>query len=173
MAVQLEEHLHLAVISGLAHRLQPDFQRLAGVNLRGNLFARLHAIKEGTRWQGADRTIEPMAAHIVEEDLGIHQIAVQILIIDDKAAEIGRDFGAHCLMVHRCDIGTGTRGQRRFALQNLGLNALRPAAVGLAEISPQHVNHRVREGHVHRRIFDLSPCQPLGHHHQGHVTHNL
>ena len=114
-----------------------------------------------------------MPTHIVEEDLGIHQIAVQILIIHDKAAEICRDFGAHCLMVHGCDIGTGTRGQRRFALQNLGLNALRPAAVGLAEIALEHVNHRVGEGHVHGRSFDLSPCQSLGHHHQGHVTHNL
>ena len=121
--------------------MQADFQRLSGVNLGGDLLTRLHAVEEGARRQGAHRAIHPVTTHVVEEHLGIHQIAVQIFVIDGKAVQIGRNLGAHRLKVHGWDTRAGTGGQRRFALENLGLNALWPAAVGLAEIALEHVDH--------------------------------
>ena len=58
LAVQLEEHLDLAVLGRLAHRLQADFQRLAGVDLDRDLLARLHAVEEGRRRQRAHRAVD-------------------------------------------------------------------------------------------------------------------
>ena len=88
LSVQLEEHLHFAVIGGFPHGLQADFQRLAGVDLGGDLVARRHAVEEGAGRQGADRAIHPVAAHVIQKDLGIHQVAVQILVIDAQTVEI-------------------------------------------------------------------------------------
>ena len=64
-------------------------------------------------------------------------------------------------------------GQRRLALEDLLQDAFGPAAMGLAEVAAQHVDHRIREGHVDIWILDLCPGQALRDHHQGHVAHHL
>ena len=91
LAVEFEEHLDLAVLVGFADGLQADLQRLAGVDLGADFFAGLHAVEEGLGRQGAHRAVDPVAAHVVEEHLGIHQVAVQILVIDCLALQFGAD----------------------------------------------------------------------------------
>ena len=95
LAVQFEEQLDLAILAGLADRLQPHLQRLAGVDLDRDLFARRHAVEEGAGRQGAHRAVGSVATHVVEEDLGIHQVAVQVFIIDPEAQKIVRHLRPH------------------------------------------------------------------------------
>ena len=173
LAVQLEEHLHFAVFRGFPHRLQPDLKRLAGVNFGGDLFAGLHAVKECPRRQGPHRAIKPVAAHVIQKDARIHQIAVQILVIDGKAHQLFGKGAAHLLKIHRRHQRAGPRRHRGLALQNLGRNRRRPTAMRLPEIAFQHIHHRFRECHVNARVFHLCPAQVLRHHHQRHVAHHF
>ncbi|CUK16179.1 hypothetical protein PH7735_04110 [Shimia thalassica] len=148
MAVEFEEHFDLAVLVRFANRLQADFQRLAGVDFRSDLFAGLHAVKEGPRRQGPHRPIGPVAAHVIKEHLGIHQIPVQILAIDLFAFQLCRQILVGGLEVDRREMCAGTGGVGRFALEHLVQNAGRETTRRLAQIAAHHVDHTVGEGHV-------------------------
>ncbi|MPL71091.1 hypothetical protein SDC9_16859 [bioreactor metagenome] len=173
LAVQLEEHLHLAGLVGLAHRLIADLERLARVDLGRDLLARLHAIEEDRRRQGAHRPVLPVPAHVVEEDLRIHQIARQILVIDGIAVQLGRELCPRRLEIDRRQMQPRPLGRGGLALQRLLHDRLGPASGRLSKVALQHVDDRVGEGHVAVGIKHIGLRQPLRHHHQRHVAHHL
>ncbi len=173
LAVQLEEHLGLAGLVGLGDGLHQDFQRLAGVDLGRDLLARLHAVEEGPGRQGPDRTVEPVALGVFGEDLGIHQVAVEVLVVDRPVLEPRRERRALGREVHRRHLGTGAAGERRLALEDLALQRHGPAARGLADLAAHQVDHRFGEGDLDGRILDLLAGQPLRDHHQRHVADHL
>ena len=41
-----------------------------------------------------------MAAHVIKEDLGIHQIAVQVLIVDIQTVQFCRQLSAGGFQIH-------------------------------------------------------------------------
>jgi phosphoribosylaminoimidazole-succinocarboxamide synthase len=95
LAVQFEEHPHIARIEVSPTACRRISSVLPGSISADDLLARLHAVEEGA-WSaacGPGRT-SGAAWHIVEEDLGIHQIAHQVLVIDGEALKLLRHLGA-------------------------------------------------------------------------------
>ncbi|SMX50740.1 hypothetical protein PEV8663_04786 [Pelagimonas varians] len=173
LAVQFKEDLHFAFVIRLAQCLHADFQRFAGIDFRCDLLSGLHPVKEGLRWQCPHRTIAAMAAHIIKEDLGIHQVSVQILVIDGFAFQQARQFGSGGFDINRFGVQSGTIGESGFVLEDLFLDLGRPSAGRLAKAALHHINHRFRKADINIGVFDLRAVQPLRHHHQRHVTHHL
>jgi len=100
LAVEFEEDFDFTIFVHVRHGLQTDFQDLAGVDLGHDLFTRLHAVKERSGRQGADWAIGSVASHVIKEDLGIHQIAVQILVIDGFAFKLRRQVGTDVVQMY-------------------------------------------------------------------------
>ncbi len=65
LAIQFKKDFNVAVFIGLAQGLQTNFQRLARVDFRGDLFARLHPVEKGAGRQYADRAIGPVTPHVI------------------------------------------------------------------------------------------------------------
>ena len=140
LAVQLEEHLNFAIFIGVRHGLEPQLHRLAFLQLDPDLFRRLHAIEIGQRRQYADRAVITVAAHIVHEHLGIHQVAAQILVIDFEPVELLRDFRAHGLQILWRQRLAGALRKRGFVLQDLRLQRGGKAIGRLAEPALEEID---------------------------------
>jgi hypothetical protein len=169
-----------AFVRRLTHRLQADFQRLAGVDFRSNLITGVHAVKERQRRKNTHRAIGPMSGAVVHEDLGIHEKAVQVFVINGLAlglfstkAQVFSQFRAGRFKIDRRKAQAGAVGQGSLAFQDLLQNTRRPAAGGLAKVTFEHVHHRVREGNLDAWVFHLRAGQVLRYHHQRHVTDDL
>mmetsp|Transcript_22906 Transcript_22906/g.38412 ORF Transcript_22906/g.38412 Transcript_22906/m.38412 type:complete len:258 (-) Transcript_22906:83-856(-) len=114
-----------------------------------------------------------MTAHIIQEDLRIHQVAIQILIIDLKALKLSRDFSPGFFKVNGLEMFARTFQVWLFAFEHLVDDRGREATMRLAEIAAHHIHNRVREGQIGLWILDLFAAQPLRHHHQRHIAHNF
>ena len=68
---------------------------------------------------------------------------------------------------------TGSLGSRLLTFQDFRAENCRPATRRLSKVAFEHVDDRVREGHVRFRILHLCRCQALTDHHERHVSHNL
>ncbi len=172
LPVQFKEHLDVAGVVAVAERQQLDFQGLAGVDLDADLLARFHPVEEGRGGQGADRAVDAVTLGIVGEHLGVHQPAVQVLVVD-RAFQRCFQLGAGGGQIDRRHQRAGAGGDRGLALQHLALQRRRPAPGRLAQVAAHHVDHRIGEGDLDRGVLDLRPRQPLRHHHQRHVAHHL
>ena len=173
LAVQLEKHPDLAIVLRVADGDQPDLKRLAGIDLGGDLFFGRHAVKEGEGRQGPHRAISRVAHGVVGKDLGIHQVAVQILVVDCRAVECRADLGARLFQIDRGQVLAGAFGVGCFTLQNLTHDGLGEPARRLAEIAAHHVDHTVGEGDILVRVLDIRTGQVLRNHHQRHVPDDL
>ncbi len=114
-----------------------------------------------------------MTPHVIQEYLGIHEVSVQIFVIDCEAVQLGRQFSAGSLQVDRFQVLAGTRGVGLVTLQDLVDNPGREATGGLAQVALHHVDDTVGKGHVGVGRFDLVAAQPLADHHQRHVANDL
>ena len=57
---------------------------LPGIDLDRDLLPRLHAVEVDRRRQRPDRAVVLVPAQVVGEDLGIHQVAAEVLVIDAR-----------------------------------------------------------------------------------------
>ena len=94
LAVQFKEHPNIAFVGRITHGLQANLKRFARVDFGRNFLARFHAVKEGLGGQHPHGAIGLVAGDVIKEDFGIHQVAVQIFIVDLIAAQIFDQLGA-------------------------------------------------------------------------------
>ena len=114
-----------------------------------------------------------MTAHVVEVDLGIHEIAVEVFVVDLPAFEFLRKLQPRLIEIDGRHERARPNGDWRLPLEGLLLQGGGPATRRLSEIALQHVDDRFRKGHIDVRILDICACQPLRHHHQRHVADDL
>ena len=162
LAVEFEIDLDVAFIIGLGNGLHADLKGLARRDFSRDFLALLHAIEESLGWQGAHRTIGTVATHIVEEHLGIHQIAIEILIINLEAFQLLGQFLAHIFQLDRWQMLARTLGIGLLALEHLVDDILREAAFRLPQIAAHHVDDGIRERQIHGGVFHLFAGQSPG-----------
>ena len=114
-----------------------------------------------------------MAGHVVDVDLGVHQVAVEILVVDPGAVEALREFRARRLEVGGGQAAARARRVGGLALEGLAQDPLGKPAGGLAEIPAHHVDDRIGKGDLRVRILDLLARQTLRDHRQRHVADHL
>ena len=102
LAIEFEKHFYLAVFIGFPNGLKAYFKYFTWIDFSCDFFPWLHAVKKRLCGQRAHWSVGAVAPHVVQKHLWIHQIAVQILTIDNLAFKLFFKLGFGLRKVNSC-----------------------------------------------------------------------
>ncbi len=168
-AVEFEGECALAVFIGLAHVNEFDDEDLAFFDFDGDFLAGFESVEEGGCGKdGGAAEVSHELFHI-GEDLGIHQMAVEVVVVD-VAMQFGGEFGACCFEVHFLSAGSRAACVRFAVAEDDALDIFGPTATGLAESSGEHVNDGLREVGARLEVDEVAGFDAFGEEIHGEVA---
>src|SRR5215218_6950511 len=93
LTIELEEDADLALLVRVADRLQANDERLAALDLDGDVLAGAHAVEIDRRRQHGNRPVLAHGPGELREDLRIHEVGRE-LVLADRLADLARSLGA-------------------------------------------------------------------------------
>src|SRR6185295_6688887 len=170
--IEFEKDSTSAVIVNLAHGNEAHDQRLAALELKTDLLARLQAVKKHRARQCAHISEAQAVRGVVGEHLRIHEVRGELRVAD-LATTASRGLSALALEVRRSKYLARAHLEWLRVLQNLALQGLWKATVRLAEITAKELYDRFRKRNFHCRIEHGPGREPGGDHHQCQIPHHL
>ena len=144
-AVQFEDGGALAGGVGLVEIEQAGEKCLAGFEADGDFLLVPQTVEISRGREDADVTVGLAEFSKVREHLGIHQVAIEVVVAGFFGTDGLGHFMTGFLKVHFFSAFSGAVGERFLFAENNFLDIGRPAAHGLAETALEHIDHAFGE----------------------------